>query len=159
MGSYLDGIAKLVYNDALYFVDKLSSVHATKFNIQYNSFLSSFYIEYYFELNFSGSILRLSDYAQVINTSNGLFKKKNINPYYEFLYENYFVKDGFYKKYMSIEDRKRDDDFRFVGDYNRWFASCSGTEEALNNLVKKIENCLSYIDDNISKPLLNAKEC
>ena len=148
---YLNGVNTLTKGNKMYIVEKLSAIRCTEFDVEYRSLASTFIITYHFELDFSGSIMRLhrKAYIEIYSEEEkkkGFFAKKKVNPYYEFLNKYFHIKDGFKSAYLKT-DRKKGDELRLVGDYNRWFAECTGTTEELNSLTREIEYVLGYIDE------------
>lgn len=149
--SFLNGVSSLCWNNKMFLIEKLSAIHCTKFNVISQSICSRFIVEYVFELDFSGSVMRLQkngvvDMYSEEERKKGFFAKKKVNPHYEFLNKYFHKIDGFKLAYYET-DRKRDTELKLVGDYNRWFAECSGTVEALDKLKKDIEFVMNFIDE------------
>lgn len=142
----LKDIAKLVYGNHVFVVDKFSGFDKVEFNIETDKFnLDKKIITYFMNIYFSGQTLKLENKASIkmFDDKNNSWFKTKFTPEYEFYHDAFH--NGLYQTFEK-SGYKSGESEDILPDIVRWFAKNTNTYDILEELKKDIRYCLEFID-------------
>ena len=138
----LKDIAKLVYGDQFFVIDKFSGFEKASFKVDRID-ENTRKITYFMNVYFSGQTLKIKRTAILIVDKERKLFNTNYTPEYKF-YKN-AIQNGLYLTFEQ-SGYKSDESSDLIPDIVRWFAENTNTTNALEEFKKDVKFCLEFID-------------